>query len=155
MRHSDVPLLAIVSGGGVLPLVWSTSLHPCAPHHGPPLRFNSEFRLAFTLNTGQLPSGGAQLTSDQWTPMLSPSASAGCGLLLAAAMGVLLYLSTQSTPPPRAAASPNQKAVKTQHEPKPMTVRILYGTQTGASKSAFPATTAIAVEWVCDATAVH
>ncbi|KAE8911078.1 S-adenosyl-L-methionine-dependent tRNA 4-demethylwyosine synthase [Phytophthora fragariae] len=80
--------------------------------------------------------------------MLSPSASAGVSLLLVA-VGVLLYLSSHPHTLPRNAAaidSPKRKAKKSPRkvqdkpkdkpsEPKPMTVRILYGTQTGASKT--------------------
>lgn len=77
--------------------------------------------------------------------MLSPSASAGVSLLLVA-VGVLFYLSThpRTLPSEAAATSPKCTAKKNQRkqkkfakpsEPKPMTVRILYGTQTGASKT--------------------
>ncbi|KAG2953514.1 S-adenosyl-L-methionine-dependent tRNA 4-demethylwyosine synthase [Phytophthora cactorum] len=76
--------------------------------------------------------------------MLSPSASAGVSLLLVA-VGVLLYLQThpRTLPSSNAAATlPKRKAKKMPHQnaktnsdPKPMTVRILYGTQTGASKT--------------------
>ncbi|KAL4095715.1 hypothetical protein PRIC1_009088 [Phytophthora ramorum] len=70
--------------------------------------------------------------------MLSPSASAAGVSLLLVAVGVYLYLSTHPhLLPGNAATSPKRKAKKsqTQQEPKAMTVRILYGTQTGASKT--------------------
>ncbi|ETI43810.1 hypothetical protein F441_11319 [Phytophthora nicotianae CJ01A1] len=76
--------------------------------------------------------------------MLSPSTSAGASLLLVA-VGVLLYLQTHpralrssevaSTSPKRKAKKKPQQNGYTNSEPKPMTVRILYGTQTGASKT--------------------
>ncbi|OWZ23760.1 TRNA wybutosine-synthesizing protein [Phytophthora megakarya] len=75
--------------------------------------------------------------------MLSPS-GAGLSLLLVA-VGVLLYLQTQPRiPPSDADATSTRKAPKSRkHEhgkpkpkkPKKLTVRILYGTQTGASKT--------------------
>ncbi|KAJ8578717.1 hypothetical protein ON010_g487 [Phytophthora cinnamomi] len=74
--------------------------------------------------------------------MLSPSASAAGVSLLLVAVGVLLYLSSHPRTQPRNARaidSPKRKAKQkpqdTLSEPKPMTVRILYGTQTGASKT--------------------
>ncbi|KAL3673265.1 hypothetical protein V7S43_000986 [Phytophthora oleae] len=77
--------------------------------------------------------------------MLSPSASAGVSLLLVA-VGVLLYLQSNPRTLPNSNAavlSPKHNAKKKKKqseptnasEPKPMTVRILYGTQTGASKT--------------------
>ncbi|POM72287.1 tRNA wybutosine-synthesizing protein [Phytophthora palmivora] len=75
--------------------------------------------------------------------MVSP-ASAGLSLLLVA-VGVLLYLQTHPRiQPSDAAATTKRKTTKTQRKqqendkpkkPKAMTVRILYGTQTGASKT--------------------
>ncbi|CAH0477132.1 unnamed protein product [Peronospora belbahrii] len=78
--------------------------------------------------------------------MIAPSTTAGVSLLLVA-VSVLFYLSTH---PPHTLpsyvpdVSYNRKTNKDQHkqqknakssEPKPMTVRILYGTQTGTSKA--------------------
>jgi tRNA wybutosine-synthesizing protein 1 len=77
--------------------------------------------------------------------MLLPSASAGISLLLVA-VGVAYYLSTHPELLSGNAAALKQPKNKTKKakkslkqteaaEPKPMTVRILYGTQTGASKT--------------------
>uniref|UniRef100_A0AAV1VKZ9 tRNA 4-demethylwyosine synthase (AdoMet-dependent) n=1 Tax=Peronospora matthiolae TaxID=2874970 RepID=A0AAV1VKZ9_9STRA len=74
--------------------------------------------------------------------MLSPAASAGVSLLLVA-MSVLLYLSVQPRPSSvDAAAISRKKRAKKSSSckpksdlPQPLTVRILYGTQTGVSKT--------------------
>ncbi|RLN51398.1 hypothetical protein BBJ29_000669 [Phytophthora kernoviae] len=84
-------------------------------------------------------------------PLWSPAASAGVSLLLMATVtvGVLYYLSIHpptSSNEAASVASPKRKTkaqrkkinkvnTKDTNEPKPMPVRILYGTQTGASKT--------------------
>ncbi|RQM09176.1 hypothetical protein DD237_000360 [Peronospora effusa] len=74
--------------------------------------------------------------------MMSPSTSTGVSLLLVA-VSVLFYLSTRNRTLPDYAPATLHKVKKSHHkqqkndklsEPKPMTVRILYGTQTGTSK---------------------